>query len=101
MGRSEIAIKESLVKSHKRDSFTLATKLPVMLLKTREDQERIFNEQLEKCGVDYFDYYLLHNLGVTHYAIAENLDTFKFIQEKKKEGKSYRQDFPFMTTRIY
>ena len=101
MGRSEIAIKESLVKSHKRDSFTLATKLPVMLLKTREDQERIFNEQLDKCGVDFFDCYLVHNLGVTHYAIAENLDTFKFIQEKKKEGKSYRQDFPFMTTRIY
>ena len=95
MGKSEIAIKESLVKRHKRESFTLATKLPVMLLKTREDQERIFNEQLEKCGVDYFDYYLLHNLGVTHYAIAEKLDTFKFIQEKKKEGKIRQIGFSY------
>lgn len=87
MGKSEAAIRDSLVKRHKRDSFTLATKLPTMFLKTREDQERIFNEQLEKCGVDYFDYYLLHNLGVAHYEIAKKFDSFSFIQEKKKEGK--------------
>jgi len=87
MGKSEIAIRESLVKRHKRDSFTVATKLPTMFLKTREDQERIFNEQLEKCGVDYFDYYMLHNLGVAHYEIAQKLASFAFIQEKKKRGK--------------
>jgi predicted aldo/keto reductase-like oxidoreductase len=87
MNNSEIAIRESLVKRHKRDSFLLATKLPTMLLKTKEDQDRIFSEQLEKCGVDYFDYYLLHNLGVTHYEIAKKFDSFAFIQEKKKEGK--------------
>ena len=87
MGKSEIAIREALVKRHKRDSFTVATKLPTMFLKTKEDQERIFNEQLEKCGVDYFDYYLLHNLGVTHYEIAKKLDSFAFIQKKKEEGK--------------
>lgn len=85
--KSEIAIREALVKRHKRDSFTLATKLPTMFLKTAEDQERIFNEQLEKCGVDYFDYYLLHNLSISHYAIANKFDSFTFIQEKKKEGK--------------
>jgi len=85
--KSEIAIRESLVKRHDRDSFTLATKLPVMFLKTEEDQERILNEQLEKCGVDYFDYYLLHNLSISHYEIAQRLNSFAFIQEKKKEGK--------------
>jgi len=85
--KSEIAIRESLVKRYKRDSFTLATKLPTMFLKAKEDLERIFNEQLEKCGVDYFDYYLLHNLGISHYEIAKNLNCFMFIREKKKEGK--------------
>jgi len=95
MGKSETAIREALVNRHNRESFTLATKMPVMILKTREDQERIFNEQLEKCGVDYFDYYLIHNLGVTHYAIAEKLDTFKFIQEKKKEGKIRQIGFSY------
>lgn len=85
--KSEIALREALVKRHPRDSFTVATKLPTMFLKTKEDQERIFNEQLEKCGVDYFDYYLLHNLGVTHYEIAKNMDSFAFIQQKKAAGK--------------
>ncbi|MDF2530981.1 MAG: NADP-dependent oxidoreductase domain containing protein [Clostridia bacterium] len=97
-GKSEAAIREALVKRHKRDSFTLATKLPTMFLKTKEDQERIFNEQLEKCGVDYFDYYLLHNLGVTNYETAQKLDSFAFIQEKKKEGKIRQIGFSFHDT---
>ncbi|MBP2635368.1 MAG: NADP-dependent oxidoreductase domain containing protein [Firmicutes bacterium] len=93
--KSEIAIRESLVKRHKRDSFTLATKLPTMFLKTKEDQERIFNEQLEKCGVEYFDYYLLHNLGVENYATAQRLDSFGFIQQKQKEGKIRKIGFSY------
>ena len=95
MNQSEIAIRESLVKRHQRDSFMLATKLPTMFLKTREDQERIFNEQLDKCGVDYFDYYLLHNLGVSHYEIAQKFDSFAFIQEKKCQGKIGRIGFSY------
>jgi predicted aldo/keto reductase-like oxidoreductase len=95
MGKSEIAIREALVKRHKRDSFTVATKLPTMYLKTVEDQERIFNEQLEKCGVEYFDYYLLHNLGVTHYEIAKKFDSFAFIQKKKDEGKIRQIGFSY------
>ena len=94
-GKSELAIREALVKRHKRDSFTLATKLPTMFLKARGDQERIFDEQLEKCGVDYFDYYLLHNLGVTNYANAENFDSFAFVQKKKAEGKIGKIGFSF------
>lgn len=95
MGKSEIAIRESLVKRHKRDSFALATKLPTMFLKTREDQARFFSEQLEKCGVDYFDYYLLHNLGVTNYETARKFDSFAFIQEKKKAGKIRQIGFSY------
>jgi predicted aldo/keto reductase-like oxidoreductase len=93
--KSEIAIRESLVKRHKRDSFTLATKLPTMMLKTKEDQERIFTEQLEKCGVEYFDYYLIHNLGVNHYEIAQKMDSFGFVAQKKKEGKIKHMGFSF------
>lgn len=95
MGNSEIAMRESVVKRHKRDKFTLATKLPTMFLKTKEDQERIFSEQLEKCGVDYFDYYLLHNLGVTNYETAQKLASFAFIQQKKKEGRIRQIGFSF------
>lgn len=95
MGQSERAIKECLVKRHPREAFTLATKLPTMFLKTEEDQERIFQEQLRKCGVEYFDYYLLHNLGVSHYQIAEKLDSFGFIEEKKKQGRIKHIGFSF------
>lgn len=93
--QSEIAIREALVKRHPRDSFTLTSKMPTMFLKKKEDMERIFNEQLEKCGVDYFDYYLLHNLGVSHYAIAKKLDSFAFIQQKKQEGKVRKIGFSY------
>jgi predicted aldo/keto reductase-like oxidoreductase len=95
MGKSEIALKEALVKRHPRDHFTVATKLPVVMLKSREDQERIFQEQLEKCGVDYFDYYLLHNLNISHYEIATRLDSFAFIENMKKQGKIKKIGFSF------
>ena len=85
--KSEIFVREALVKRHPRNSFTLTTKLPTMFLHTKEDCERIFNEQLEKCGVDFFDYYLLHNLNSNTYETAEKLDCFNFIQRKKSEGQ--------------
>jgi len=84
---SEIAIRETLVKRYPRDKFFLATKMPVSRLKTLEQQESIFKEQLEKCGVEYFDNYLLHNLGEVNYKIAQKLNSFEFIQKKKEEGK--------------
>lgn len=93
--RSETAIREALVKRHPRDRFTLTSKLPTMFLTAEEDMERIFNEQLEKCGVDFFDYYLIHNLGVSHYAIAEKFDSFGFVRRKKEEGKVRKIGFSF------
>lgn len=95
MGKSEIAIRDTLVKRHKRESFTLATKLPIVFLKTKAEQEQIFNEQLEKCGVDYFDYYLLHNLNVLHYEVAQKLNSFEFIQKIKDEGKIRKIGFSY------
>ncbi len=96
--KSEIALREALVKRHSRDSFTVANKLPVVTLKKSEDMERIFNEQLEKTGLEYFDYYLLHNLGVAHYEIAERFDTFSFVAGKKAEGKVRKIGFSFHDT---
>ena len=85
--KSEIALREALVKRHDRNSFTVATKMPTMFLKAKEDQERIFNEQLEKCGVEYFDYYLLHNLGVSHYEIAKKWIALHLFRRRRKKAK--------------
>ena len=92
---SELAVREALVKRHPRDSYTLASKLPTMFLYEAQDNEQYFSEQLEKCGVDYFDYYLIHNLGVEHYATAQRLGCFEFVQQKKKEGKVKQVGFSF------
>ena len=61
-GLSEVEAREAIVKRHPRESFTLATKLPAWELKCAADRDRIFNEQLERAGVDYFDFYLLHSI---------------------------------------
>lgn len=97
-GQSEIALRESLVKRYPREAFTIATKLPVIQLKTKDDRERIFNDQLEKCGVDYFDFYLLHNMGVQSYQLAEEFDCFTFIQTMKAQGKAKKIGFSFHDT---
>ena len=92
---SETTMRETLVKRHPRDRFTLATKLPTMFLKQEGDQERIFGEQMEKCGVDYFDYYLLHNLNTANYRTVERFDSFAFIARKKAEGRIRHIGFSF------
>lgn len=92
---SETIVREALVKRHPRDSFTVATKLPVVFLKEEADQERIFNEQLEKVGVDSFDYYLLHCLDQENYATAQRLNSFAFASRKKAEGKIRKLGFSF------
>lgn len=93
--KSEIALREALVKRHPRNSFTVADKLPTMMLKSETDQERIFNEQLEKCGVEYFDYYLLHNLNVQTYKTVQEYDSFSFVKGKKDSGKIKKMGFSF------
>lgn len=93
--KSEIIAREALVKRHPRESFLLASKLPSMFLKEEGDQERIFAEQLEKCGVDYFDYYLIHNLGAINYEKAQRFDSFGFVSRLKAEGKVKKMGFSF------
>lgn len=92
---SENAAREALVKRHPRDSYTLATKLHSGFIKTLEDRDRIFNEQLRKTGVDYFDYYLLHDINTHSLDIFESLDCFNWIKEKKEKGLIKHMGFSF------
>lgn len=93
--QSEEVAKECLVKRYPRDAFTLATKLHAGYLKTKEDRDHIFNEQLRKTGVDYFDYYLLHDNGFDHDQIYEKLDCYNWLIEKKKKGLVKHIGFSF------
>lgn len=84
---AEEAVRKALVERHPRDSFRLATKMPLRDFKDEEDMERIFSEQLEHCGVEYFDYYLLHNMGTNVYEKCRKYNAFDFVAKKKAEGK--------------
>ena len=85
--KAEKAVRKALVERHPRDAFQLATKLPLRDFKDAADMERIFAEQLVNCGVDRFDYYLLHNMGHNVYAKCEEHDAFGFVAGKKAQGK--------------
>jgi len=94
----EEAIRETLVRRHPRDSFYLANKLPEFEARTKEDLERFFNESLERCGVEYFDYYLLHALDGDNAAVCDKLDAWGFIAELKARGLIRHMGFSFHGT---
>ena len=92
---SEAAVREAVVKRFPRDRFLLADKMPILKVKSAEDYQKFFDEQLRRCGVDYFDYYLLHNLGRDRYVNTETFGGFPFIEKLKKEGYVRNIGFSF------
>ncbi|MDR1781999.1 MAG: aldo/keto reductase [Bacilli bacterium] len=95
-GFSEKIVKECLVNRHDRNTFTVATKMPVFMVKEFADYQRIFEEQLDKTGLSYFDYYLLHSLNALRYDnYLVKKDGFNFLQEIKKKGLAKKVGFSF------
>ena len=79
-GKSEIALRECLVKRYPRDTYIIANKLTSNYFEKEEDILPCFNAQLEACGVEYFDFYLMH---------AQNADLF----ERYKSCNAYETAF--------
>jgi len=87
-GVSEVALGKAL-KAFPRESFYLATKFPGHQISKNYDVKAVFEEQLEKCGVEYFDFYLLHNV------YEKSIDTYRdprwgivdYLLEQKKNGR--------------
>lgn len=97
-GKSEWAIRESVVKRHLRGDIRIADKLPGYMMKSHEDCYRYFAEQQERCGVEYFDVYLLHWLNGKNYRIAEQYREFEFLQKMKAAGKANKIGFSYHDT---
>lgn len=100
-GDSEIFVKD-ILRKYPRESFCLATKLPGWAIKDKgKTTDELFNEQLEKCGVDYFDFYLLHAVNRDIMTVFEADNSYEYLAKKKEEGKiknlgfSYHGDFEF------
>lgn len=87
-GNSEIVMGKVL-KSYPRDSFYLASKFPGYDLSNMDKVEEIFEKQLKKCGVDYFDFYLFHNvceMNIDAY-LDEKYGIYKYLTEQKENGR--------------
>ena len=87
-GNSETVMGEALSR-YSRESFYLATKFPGYDLSNMDKVESIFEAQLEKCGVDYFDFYLFHNvceMNIDAY-LDEKYGIFDYLMEQKKKGR--------------
>ena len=94
-GNSEKMVREALVKRHPRDSFTVATKLPAWCMKSEADRDRIFDEQLARCGVDFFDFYLLHSVEDGNGDTYDRLACWDWAMRKKAEGQIRHFGFSF------
>lgn len=92
---SENAVKEILTTRYPRDSYTLATKMHVGFLKDKDDRQKMWDAQINKTGVSYFDYYLIHDQGNSHYAKAKELDLYNFLREKRDQGLIKHLGFSF------
>ena len=95
-GASQSAIRKALVERYPRERFCLATKLPDFHITSEEQVEEVFAEQLRQCGVDYFDYYLIHNVNELLY--EEPVTKFHMFEHErrwKEEGKIKNLGFSF------
>ena len=93
-GLSESFIGAALSK-YPRESYNLVTKLPTWLINGEADIERYFNEQLQKCGVDYFDFYLIHSLNAERFELVQKHHMFEHLCELKARGKIRHIGFSF------
>lgn len=86
-GKSEIAIRECLVKRYPRESYILTDKLTGEYFNQEEDIRPFFEQQLNLTGVSYFDYYLMHALNADFYQKYVRCHAFETVKQLKEEGK--------------
>ncbi len=96
--QSECAIKEALVDRYPRESYTLADKLHAAFFNSKEERDEIFEKQLEKTGVSYFDYYLIHDIEAEFYPKFTEHDCFNWLIDKKEKGLVKHIGFSFHDT---
>ena len=86
-GLSEVAVRECLSSRYPREAYVLTNKLSSSYFKTQEEIRPYFEKQLEICGVDYFDFYLMHAQNRTNFEKYKSCRAYETAFELKKEGK--------------
>lgn len=93
-GESERIIGKAL-KDGYREKVLIADKLPMWMIETKEDVDRIFNDQFDRLETDFIDMYLLHNIVPDSWETAKKLDILPFLDEMKKQGRIGHIGFSF------
>lgn len=86
-GLSETALRDCLVKRYPRESFVLTNKLSGGFFNSEKDIRPFFESQLEACGVEYFDFYLMHAQGRSNFDKYKDCRAYETAFELKREGK--------------
>lgn len=86
-GKSETAIRACLTSRYPRESYVLTNKLSGNFFKTQSDIIPLFESQLAACGVDYFDFYLMHALNAERYDFYTRCRAFETAMELKQAGR--------------
>lgn len=86
-GKSELALKEGLTSRYPRESYILTNKLTGMYFNKEEEIRPFFADQLEWCGVEYFDFYLMHAQNAREFEKFKKCRAYETALELKKEGK--------------
>lgn len=95
-GKSEEAAKEALVKRYPRERFKLATKLNAWNgCSDEKSAKQEFYTSLERTGVEYFDYYLLHAIQTANYQKYDEYHIWDFVKELKEKGFVKNWGFSF------
>lgn len=85
-GVSEKIIKELIVDKYPRDEYIIADKLPIFNINSKDQMETIFQEQLDRLGVNYIDYYMIHNASTRHQEKIDKFQAYEFIKHLKDKG---------------
>lgn len=93
-GTSEVVTGKALAR-YPRDSYYLATKLPVWEVRNIADVERIFAEQLKRLQTDHVDFYLMHALGGERWRFIKELGVLEYCEKLRAEGKIRYLGFSF------
>ena len=86
-GKSEIAVREWLTSRHERSEYLLTDKLTDEYFKSEEDIRPLIQQQLDTCGVEYFDFLLMHNQNSKNFGFFKECRAYETAFELKKEGK--------------
>ena len=97
-GQSETAVRDCLAKRHAREEFLLTDKLSPNLWENPEDIAPLVDRQLANCGVEYFDFYLMHAMNADRHKRYMDAGAYDIVQKLKSEGKIRHMGISFHHT---